>query len=104
MRTRDGQRPFEGASNKSLKPTPPAFGLRGGLAQPLGAVHNHSLLSTDSTLAGPLQRRALVRSVSSGILEHWGMSGLQMIQASQLPCWDEWADLTGVAGRSSVAT
>ena len=23
------------ASNKSLKPTPPAFGLRGGLAQPL---------------------------------------------------------------------
>ena len=31
----DGQLPFEGASNKSLKPTPPAVGLRGGLAQPL---------------------------------------------------------------------
>jgi len=25
------------ASNKSLKPTPPAYGLRGGLAQPLAA-------------------------------------------------------------------
>ena len=33
----DGQLPFEGASNKSLKPTPPAVGLRGGLAQPLGS-------------------------------------------------------------------
>src|SRR6266851_1143992 len=64
---------------------------------------DHQSISRES-LAGPLQRRALVRSVSSGILEHWGMSGLQMIQASQLPCWDEWADLTGVAGRSSVAT
>ena len=45
------------ASNKSLKPTPPAFGLRGGLAQPLdirgsampnGKPHDHPVTDTVS--------------------------------------------------------
>src|SRR6266849_5237945 len=34
---------------------------------PLDAVHNHFLSSTDSSLAGPLQRRALASAISSGI-------------------------------------
>jgi hypothetical protein len=67
-------------------------------------VHNHFLLSTNSGLAGPLQRQALVSGVSSGISEHWRFPGLQMIQSGQLPTWDEWADLTGVPDRSSAAT
>src|SRR5437879_823481 len=40
------------ASNKSLKPTPPAFGLRGGLAQPLGAMPvPHSSTATMRSLS-----------------------------------------------------